>query len=88
MAHRPGQPARAAPAAPAPAAQAAEAAPDDITAMITAVIRMVGAACENEGVHPSADKFADVVALAYLDTVDHGGRPREHHVKQLARLLK
>ena len=51
------------------------------------VIRMVGRTLEAEGVKPSADKFADVVALAYLDTIANGA-PREGHVKQLARLLK
>lgn len=70
-------------AAPAPAAPS-----DDATALVASVIRMVGMTLEAEGVAADPDKFADVVALAYLDSVDHGGTPRESHVRQLARLLK
>ena len=49
---------------------------------------MVGRTLEAEGVAAGPDKFADVVTLAYLDCVDHGGTPRESHVRQLVRLLK
>lgn len=61
----------------------------DATAdLVAAVIRMVGTACNAEGVQPQVDKFSEVVALAYIDAVRNGGEPRETHARQLARLLK
>lgn len=74
-------------ALPPPTPVPAQAEPNDTALLVAEVIRMVGRTLESEGVKPSADKFADVVALAYLDTISHGA-PRESHVKQLARLLK
>lgn len=56
--------------------------------LVAAVIRMVGSACNAEGVQPSVDKFSDVVALAYLDAMTRDGKPSEAHARQLARLLK
>lgn len=38
--------------------------------------------------HSTSEKFANAVALAYLDAAEHGGQVREDHVKQLVRLLK
>jgi hypothetical protein len=61
---------------------------NETACLVAEVIRLVGSACESENVTPSASKFADVVTLAYLDSIDHGGRPREDRVRQLARLLK
>ena len=55
--------------------------------LIAAVVRMVGGVCEAEGAAPSTIKFAELVALAYSDSVDHGSL-REDHVKQLVRLVK
>lgn len=60
----------------------------ETASLVASVIRMVGRTLQDEGVAAGPDKFADVVALAYLDSVDHGGEPRETHVRQLARLLK
>jgi hypothetical protein len=71
------------PAAPPPAQPLRSA---DVE-LIAAVVRMVGGACEAEGAAPSTIKFAELVALAYSDSVDHGSL-REDHVKQLVRLVK
>jgi hypothetical protein len=54
--------------------------------LIAEVIRMVHAACHDLGVSPDPAKLGDVVALAYMDGVEHGGHPREDRVRQLARL--
>lgn len=61
---------------------------DDVTALVSDVIRLVGAVCAGEKVSLPTDKLADVIALAYQDAADHGGQPREHHVRQVVRLLK
>jgi hypothetical protein len=55
--------------------------------MVTDVVRLVGAICEAEGVELSMMKFADVVALAYVDTAEHGAA-RPDRIKQIVRLLK
>lgn len=73
--------------APAPAAQTPVTAPRTDT-LVVDVIRMVGKVCEAEGVAPSPMRFADLVALAYLDSVEHGGQARESHIKAVARLLR
>lgn len=56
--------------------------------MVAHVIRVVGRACDEESAQPNTEKFANAVALAYLDAAEHGGQIREDHVKQLVRLLK
>lgn len=56
--------------------------------MVAEVIRLVGSICANEAVNLPPVKFADVVALAYLDAVEHDQKPREDHIKQVVRLLK
>lgn len=67
----------------APAAQ-----PTEMVELVASVIRLVGKACESEGVTPGPEKFASFVALAYLDAVEHNGEMREGYVKQMAHLLK
>lgn len=53
------------------------------------VIRLVGALMQNESIPvPSAQRFTDVIALAVMDTLEHGGVPREGHIRQVVRLLK
>jgi hypothetical protein len=56
--------------------------------MVADVIRLVGSICASEEVNLPPMKFAEVVALAYLDTVEHDQTPREDHIKQVVRLLK
>lgn len=58
------------------------------TALVADVIRMVGNICATEKVELSPMKFADVVALAYLDAVEHNRTPRPDHIMQIVRLLK
>jgi hypothetical protein len=69
------------PAAPAPES-------DTTTALIVEVLRRVGKACESEGVQATPSKVGEVAALAYLDAVEHGGVPREDHMRRLARVIK
>jgi DNA-binding transcriptional regulator YdaS (Cro superfamily) len=61
---------------------------DATTALIVEVLRRVGKACESEGVNASPSKVGEVAVLAYLDAVEHGGVPREEHMRRLARLIK
>lgn len=58
------------------------------TDLVADVIRMVGTTLEAEGVQPGPEKFGAIVALALADTMEHEGKPRESHVRTLARLLK
>lgn len=58
------------------------------TALVADVIRMVGSIAAGEQVDLPPLKFADVVALAYVDTMEHGATPRPEHIKQIVRLLK
>lgn len=52
------------------------------------VIRLVGRVLEDEGMQLPPMRFADVVALALTDAVEHGGKVRSEMVKQVVRLLK
>jgi hypothetical protein len=54
--------------------------------LIANVIRMVGGVCDAEGAHPTTIKFAELVALAYSDSIEHNAL-REDHVKRLVRLV-
>ena len=63
------------------------AAPGDVDT-VAMVIRMVGEMLEKDGVVVTPRRFADAVALIYADAMEHGGKPREHQVQQVARLLK
>ena len=56
--------------------------------LVADVIRLVGSVLESESLQLQPRRFADVVALAYADTMEHGGTPRENHVRSLVRLLK
>jgi hypothetical protein len=55
---------------------------------VAAVIRLVGQLAESEEVLLSPRRFADVAALAYTDSLEHGGIPREAHIRQVVRLFK
>lgn len=52
------------------------------------VIRLVGRLFDEEGVHLSVERFADVVALAVMDAVEHENHARPEHVRSLVRLVK
>lgn len=73
--------------APAPRAASADVQRADID-LVADVIRMVGTICSGEAVELPTAKFADVVALAYVDTVEHDRTPRPEHIKQIVRLFK
>lgn len=61
---------------------------DDNTALVADVIRLVGSIQSEENVNLPPKKFADLVALAYLDSIEHDRTPRPDRIKQLVRLLK
>lgn len=61
---------------------------DDNTALVADVIRLVGTIQSEENVELPPKKFADLVALAYLDSIEHDRTPRPDRIKQLVRLLK
>lgn len=52
------------------------------------VIRLVGKVLEDEGMQLGPMRFADVVALALTDTVEHGGKPRPEMIRSVVKLLK
>lgn len=58
------------------------------TAIVAEVIRLVGSVCAGEQITLPPAKFADVVALAYIDTMEHNRQPRTEHIKSIVRLLK
>lgn len=59
------------------------------TGVISDVIRLVGALMAREQVPvPAPERFADLLALAVTDTLEHGGVPRESHIRSVVRLLK
>ena len=72
---------------PSAAAPATPASTADID-LVADIIRMVGKICADEQVELPNMKFADVVALAYVDTMEHSATPRPDHIKQIVRLLK
>lgn len=37
---------------------------------------------------PAHERFADLPALAVTDILEHGGVPRESHIRSVVRLLK
>ena len=57
--------------------------------VISDVIRLVGALMAREQVPvPAPERFADLPTLAVTDTLEHGGVPRESHIRSVVRLLK
>ena len=84
---QPGEKVAASVKAPEPAAPSAPATPFN-KETVTDVIRLVGSIADDESVVLPTGRFADVVALAFSDAVDHGGTPREGHIRQVVRLLK
>lgn len=63
-------------------------APPSSTDMLVDVIRLVGTVLQAESLDVGPAKFADLVALAVVDNAEHGGAPREAHIKSLVRLMK
>lgn len=58
-------------------------------AVIADVIRLVGSVLQGEQVAtPGPERFADLVSLAVTDALEHGGVPREHHIRSVVRLMK
>ena len=84
---QPGEKVAASVKAPEPAAPNAPATPFN-KETVTDVIRLVGSIADDESVVLPTGRFADGVALAFSDAVDHGGTPREGHIRQVVRLLK
>lgn len=76
------EPASGLPATPSSPSQGANV---DLTAD---VIRLVGRLFDEEGVDLSVSRFADVVALAVMDAVEHENHARPDHVRSLVRLVK
>ena len=52
------------------------------------VIRLVGVVLDAEQVQLPPIRFADIVALAWEDTVEHSGTARPEYVRQLVKLVK
>lgn len=61
---------------------------DETTTLVADVIRVVGSVCAGEKVSLPMDKLGEVIALAYQDAADHGGAPREPHVRALVKLVR
>lgn len=61
---------------------------EDMIALVLNATRTVGRICETESVNLQTHKFADIVALAIVDTLEHGGKLREDRIKQVVCLLK
>jgi hypothetical protein len=57
-------------------------------AMVSTVIRAVGNICTAESVDLPTNKLTDIIALAIVDAMEHGGNLREEHIRQVVRLLK
>lgn len=57
-------------------------------AVIADVIRLVGQVLQEEQIGLTPARFADVAALAVQDTLDHGGKMREPHIRGVVRRLK
>lgn len=58
------------------------------SSLVVDVIRAVGSTLESENISLPPSRFADLVALAYLDATEHSNRTRADHIKALVRLLK
>lgn len=66
--------------------QAASAVSIDVVAD---TIRMVGQACEDSGLKLTPSKFADLVAMVYVDAMEAGaGKPRQSYALRLIQLVK
>lgn len=57
------------------------------THLVTAVIKMVGACLEEASMQVKPEKFSDLVAMAYEETLAHGG-PSEAFIKRLIKLIR
>ena len=56
--------------------------------LVASVIRMVGNVCAAEAIDLPPNRFADLVVLAFVDTIEHEGQQRPEHIKQVVRLMK
>lgn len=56
--------------------------------LVVSVIRMVGNVCAAEAIELPPNRFADLVVLAFVDTIEHEGQQRPEHIKQVVRLMK
>lgn len=56
--------------------------------LVADVVRLVGQVAEAEKVALPPVKYADLVALAWSDAMEHSGKAREDYVKQLIKLVK
>lgn len=65
---------------------AASIAPAETTLMVQDVIRLVGEIIASEKIDLSPIKALDLANLALTDALEHGGQPREQHIKTLVRL--
>lgn len=76
-------------AAPVSTIRPVEKKPEHTSVGLTAdVIKLVGKLFDEEGVSLSAMRFADVVALAVMDAVEHENEARPEHIRSLVRLVK
>lgn len=57
-------------------------------AMVSETIRAIGNICAAEHVDLPTSKLTDIIALAIVDAMEHGGKLREDHIRQVVRLLK
>lgn len=57
-------------------------------AVVTNVVRMVAQTCEDEGLRLEPEKFADLVALVYADTLETKSDPRPSFIRKLLKLLR
>lgn len=55
---------------------------------LTQMIQMVNRLAAEEGVKLSTDRFASLVAMAYEESAEHQGQPREGKIRQVVQLLK
>jgi hypothetical protein len=68
--------------------QAPPATAEENIAMISATIRAIGNICTDESVDLPTSKLTDIISLAIVDAMEHGGKVREDHIRQVVRLLK
>lgn len=62
--------------------------PAAATDTVATVIKLVGSVLESESLTLPPSRFADVVLLAFHDTMEHGGKIREQHIRSVVKLLK
>lgn len=58
------------------------------TAVVSDLTRLIGAVSAAKKVAEPPLKLPDLVAMAFADSVEHGGVPRESFIKDLVLLLR